>query len=55
MILHEVTGSLVDPESSYEIAGAILHILENPEEAASLGENGRRRGSERIQLEDTRN
>jgi glycosyltransferase involved in cell wall biosynthesis len=43
MILHEVTGLLVDPESSNAIAEAILRILKNPEEAASLGENGRRR------------
>lgn len=43
MIFHEVTGLLDDPESSDQIAPATLRLLENPEQAASLGENRRRR------------
>ena len=42
-VLHGETGILVDPESSKELAEAIIQILTNPTLAHELGENGRRR------------
>lgn len=38
-----VTGTLVDPRDSESLATAILHLLENPEQARSMGQNGRMR------------
>jgi len=38
-----VTGTLVDPENPEEIANAIIKLLENPELAHKLGEQGRQR------------
>ena len=35
-------GICVDPENVDEIASAILYLLDNPEEARKMGENGRR-------------
>jgi phosphatidylinositol alpha-1,6-mannosyltransferase len=37
------TGVLVDPDQPDETAGAILSLMESPERARLLGENGRRR------------
>ena len=43
-VLHEETGLLVsDPNNVEEIANSILRLLENPEEAHRMGENGRLR------------
>ena len=42
-ITHGYNGLLVDPTSADEIADAITCLLENPEEAQRLGDNGRRR------------
>ena len=42
-IVHNETGLLVDPNSVVEIANAIIHLLQNPEEAHRLGQNGRDR------------
>jgi glycosyltransferase involved in cell wall biosynthesis len=40
-------GILVDPTNVDEIANAILYLLEHPEEAKRMGENGRRAVEER--------
>ena len=42
-VIDGVTGLLVDPESPEEIANAIIELLENPELARKLGEQGRKR------------
>ena len=42
-VIHGETGLLVDPRSESEVAEAIIRLLENPEEARRLGDNGRRR------------
>ncbi len=35
-------GVLVDPNDPHPHAGAILHLLHHPEEAKSMGHNGRK-------------
>lgn len=42
-VIHNETGLLVNPENTAEIAEAIEKLLQNPQEASRLGENGRRR------------
>jgi len=42
-VIDGVTGILVDPENAEEIANAIIKLLENPELAHKLGEQGRQR------------
>ena len=37
------TGLLVDPHDVHAIADAVIRLLQNPDEARRLGENGRRR------------
>jgi glycosyltransferase involved in cell wall biosynthesis len=41
-----ITGLLVDPQNAEQLAIAIEKILENPEDAAKLGETGRQRAEE---------
>ena len=38
----DARGILVDPTSIDEIANAMIYLLEHPEEAKRMGENGRR-------------
>ncbi|MDP3836760.1 MAG: glycosyltransferase family 4 protein [bacterium] len=42
-VIHNETGLLINPENTDEIAQAIEKLLQNPQEASRLGENGRRR------------
>jgi len=42
-IIHEKTGLLVDPEDIDEIAKALLRLIEHPDFAKELGENGQNR------------
>lgn len=42
MVKRHQFGICVDPESPEEIAAAISYLLDNPEEARRMGENGRR-------------
>lgn len=42
LLAHYPFGISVDPESVDEIAGAIRYLLDHPEEACRMGENGRR-------------
>ncbi len=42
-VVDGVTGILVDPESPEEIGNAVIKLLENPELAGKLGEQGRKR------------
>jgi glycosyltransferase involved in cell wall biosynthesis len=44
-VIDEETGLLVPPDDPQATAEAILRILENPNLAARLGENGRHRAS----------
>jgi phosphatidyl-myo-inositol dimannoside synthase len=39
-VLHEKTGLLVDPKSAPAVAEALLRLLQNPEEAAKMGQAG---------------
>ncbi len=47
------TGLLVPPRDSAALAGAILRLLRHPEEAARLGEAGRRRVAEHFLISST--
>ena len=42
-VVHGETGLLVDPRSESEVAEATVRLLNNPDEAHRLGDNGRRR------------
>ncbi len=42
-VVHAETGLLVEPRSDSEVAEAIIRLLNDPDEARRLGENGRRR------------
>ena len=42
-VIHGVTGLLVDPNNTGEISEAIIRLLQDPDEARRLGENGRQR------------
>ena len=42
-IVDSETGLLVDPHDVHAIADAVIRLLQNPDEARRLGENGRRR------------
>lgn len=48
---HGVTGLLVPPRDSRQLAGAIASLLENPDLARTLGEAARRRVAERFSLD----
>jgi glycosyltransferase involved in cell wall biosynthesis len=40
-VLHLKTGLLVNPESVVDVADALIYLLQNPEEAARMGREGR--------------
>ncbi|KKQ80073.1 MAG: Glycosyl transferase group 1 [Parcubacteria group bacterium GW2011_GWC2_38_7] len=45
---HNITGIVVDPNNEKEIAEAIIYLLQNPEHARALGENGYARVQEKF-------
>ncbi|MBP7411822.1 MAG: glycosyltransferase, partial [Methanoculleus sp.] len=45
-------GLLVDPTNPDAIAGAIIYLMEHPEEAQRMGENGRRAVLEKYNWEE---
>jgi glycosyltransferase involved in cell wall biosynthesis len=44
-------GILVDPTNPHEIASAIIYLLEHPNEAKQMGENGRKAVEEKYNWE----
>jgi glycosyltransferase involved in cell wall biosynthesis len=46
IVKDHITGILVEPQNTNQLANAIVRILENPEYAAKLGEAGRQRAEE---------
>jgi len=51
VVVDEGCGILVDPTSVDEIADAIIYLLEHPDEARKMGENGRRAVKEKYNWE----
>jgi glycogen(starch) synthase len=51
VILHQDTGLLVKPNDPDALATAALHLLENPEEAARMGQSARARVQELFDFE----
>ena len=51
IVEHGVTGALVAPRSSEQIAVEVLRLLQSPERAAALGANGVRRMREQFSLD----
>jgi glycosyltransferase involved in cell wall biosynthesis len=43
IVIHGETGLLVPPEDVAAVAGAVVFLLEHPQEAIQMGEMGRRR------------
>lgn len=48
VVEHYHCGICVDPENLEEVAGAIRYLLDHPEEARKMGENGRRAVKEKF-------
>jgi glycosyltransferase involved in cell wall biosynthesis len=51
IVKDKITGFLVEPQNTNQLAGAIVKILEDPEYAAKLGEAGRQRAEEMFSFE----
>jgi len=43
MVVHQVTGLLVEPDSPELMANAIQQLLDNPDERVTMGKRGRER------------
>jgi glycosyltransferase involved in cell wall biosynthesis len=53
IVRHTETGALVEPSDSVALARAVVQLLDNPEVAAVLGNNGRARALELFTLDRT--
>jgi glycosyltransferase involved in cell wall biosynthesis len=51
LIIHNETGLLVPPQNPDALAQAIVQLLDQPEQAARMGRNGRQRAAEQFTIE----
>lgn len=53
IVRHAETGVLVEPGDSVALARAVVQLIDNPEVAGAMGENGRKRAQQNFVLEKT--